>query len=760
MKFPFKTKLELEFNLFSGSGSTSSDTDWSFPADDSDILASTDSLDLEPQTEKEEEIKPPELDNVDTDTPPTKIDIADEFLAAKAKKENNPTTSSSDTFTPSSLDTRTPIVPEDVFSSSSSPSSKDSPFHLGNTKATAASLFRTDVDLSFLSLERPEQIDERIVDKVLDETGETFVYSPDIIEARERLAAAKSNGTLDQELAILNNTEKDKLSTEDQKYIENFNKLYDDASGLTGMLEANDAWNNLSIKPKIATVAVSDMPNHGLGVRDGDLIASAGETQPEAIADPEQVKTLSFLQSAWTYDHLYTQSEGKLDIFNNSSISYTFDERFLEYHELSLKLQSEENIKKKYTSENGQINKDLLTQDFNRYKELNETFNTEVDDLDVVFEDETSKANTISQASATRMTANERDEQIKIGLETILKKGNESTSTQREQNSKEIRHAEDTGQPPEVIEALRERDAELAEREENFKRLTPEDIERVAKRASSDIERLSQSSNPKDKKKAKELEADLAEMMKTGEMSDRLKVYLTEQATKDEKTELSEVARFILVDKETLLDVFDKDPEDYKGRSSAEILKELAGDIDSRSVDEIVSDLNLNKEENLRVHTRHTTVEQLQIKYNYKSTIYKSQNDIHRSQTQHRPSMKEQIASTQFDRENGLNPTAPGQASASFQAKVTTIMQLEGVPRDIAEKMAQGMPLEELTAYIEENHNSDAMLASLGLIQEIETYELNQGLNINNIDITYARNSGLRTPLAFNTDSFLGIQFG
>ena len=358
------------------------------------------------------------------------------------------------------------------------------------------------------------------------------------------------------------------------------------------------------------------------------------------------------------------------------------------------------------------------------------------------------------------MTANERDEQIKIGLETILKKGNESTSTQREQNSKEIRHAEDTGQPPEVIEALRERDAELAEREENFKRLTPEDIERVAKRASSDIERLSQSSNPKDKKKAKELEADLAEMMKTGEMSDRLKVYLTEQATKDEKTELSEVARFILVDKETLLDVFDKDPEDYKGRSSAEILKELAGDIDSRSVDEIVSDLNLNKEENLRVHTRHTTVEQLQIKYNYKSTIYKSQNDIHRSQTQHRPSMKEQIASTQFDRENGLNPTAPGQASASFQAKVTTIMQLEGVPRDIAEKMAQGMPLEELTAYIEENHNSDAMLASLGLIQEIETYELNQGLNINNIDITYARNSGLRTPLAFNTDSFLGIQFG
>lgn len=218
MKIPFRLKLEFEFKLCSGSLSTVSDlTDCSFS-----IVSPTDPLDLP------EEIKPPELDDdIDPDTKTTetpKID-ADEFLAAKAEEENNPPTS------PSTSSSDTPCT-GDTFNSSNLNS----------------------IDLSFLSLKRPKEVNEKIIDKVLDQTSEIFVYSPDIIAARERLATAKSNGTLEQELAILNNSDKNSLSEKDQKFVESFNTLYDDASGYTGIKAASSVWEDIATKTTFYSV--------------------------------------------------------------------------------------------------------------------------------------------------------------------------------------------------------------------------------------------------------------------------------------------------------------------------------------------------------------------------------------------------------------------------------------------------------------------------------------------------------------------------
>lgn len=148
-------------------------------------------------------------------------------------------------------------------------------------------------------------------------------------------------------------------------------------------------------------------------------------------------------------------------------------------------------------------------------------------------------------------------------------------------------------------------------------------------------------------------------------------------------------------------------------------------------------------------------------KTNFQQEYYrqKYQSRVSTNQVEHRPSMGQRIANAEFAKENGLTPTPAGQTSASFQAKVKTIMQLEGVPREIAVLMAKGATLEEIIAYIEENSDREAVFASLSLGKEIENYKLSLGKypsERNNIGIINARNSGLGTPEDYN---FFGISF-
>ena len=55
---------------------------------------------------------------------------------------------------------------------------------------------------------------------------------------------------------------------------------------------------------------------------------------------------------------------------------------------------------------------------------------------------------------------------------------------------------------------------------------------------------------------------------------------------------------------------------------------------------------------------------------------------------------------------------------------------------------------------------ANAILASLGIDQRIENYELGQGKSLNENDTRLARNSGLNSPFLLGNDSRFGIQFG
>ncbi|NQY80755.1 MAG: hypothetical protein HRT47_10620 [Candidatus Caenarcaniphilales bacterium] len=779
MKFPLAIKLKFKINLSGGSsgGGGSSSVDTSSSSIDPDLFEDTDILSDEiletDPIDPVEDIEALETEDLEAKVETEKekeVSVADEFIAAKAEEENNSTPSinknsdnpgGEDTFTSSSLanaEVGTLSVGEDPFTSSPSPGETEAAFDpeaLIDDWENVTYGTPDDLDISFLSLDRPEEINDGVVSQVLDKTGDTFVYSPEIIETRERLATARENGTLEQEIAILNNTDRESLSKENRAYVDNFNKLYDDASGLTGMLEANSIWESVSIKVKSTPTVISDISPPGLGIKDGDRIASADiEGQGENAIDQA---SFDFTRSAWKYyNSKEVYSNDKIDFSKHENLK--LDDNFVEYLDLSNRLSSEESIKAYYTGEDAQAKLDA---DFERFQELDRLHVANIGEKINVTGD--SKAQTINtgQTSATEGIAATR-ENVTKSFKIYRGRLSEELGRGAEEDEKLRDQLIEKGASQEDVEVVEERMRARKEAQARIDSMTEEEEKQFSEDMYQYIQDLKNSDDPEKQKYGEQLEKDYKIFQETGELPDGIVAFITERAANDPNSKLSETAKYVLTDRDIAFRIFKEDPEENKDTSLKEFLQEKFSRGGTRDFDEISQDLDLSSFEVEKINHNDSTIQQLKIKYDYQPSIDSRSSSLSSTNSDHRTSMGQQIANAQFAREHGLAPTPAGQSSPSFEARVKTIMQLEGVPREIAELMAKGATLEEITAYIDENSDKEAVLASLGLNQEIEIHEQNQGKKLSerdNIDIINARNSGLRTPLAFN-DEFLGIQFG
>ena len=200
------------------------------------------------------------------------------------------------------------------------------------------------------------------------------------------------------------------------------------------MLEADNIWDSLSIKPKEEALIVSDI-NTGYLPAEGGLIASANIS--ETTTNPEDEATLNFMKSAWTFDSLTEKTDGELDILNNPNLNLSFDERFVEYKTLSQKMNSEEAVRANYANENGEVDVNALSADFNRYEELNSKFSTNLDDISVDLSTlkggEAAKAEFETRVSETSAIANSERETIGEVTKVFFEDMSEVTSNKRDE---------------------------------------------------------------------------------------------------------------------------------------------------------------------------------------------------------------------------------------------------------------------------------------------------------------------------------------